>query len=68
MGTRLTLEEVRKDLQRRGLECPESMWKDPQPEQVQGLFSFALDSVLGASMHFLRQEELSGEVKLSQAE
>ncbi|OEH74150.1 Nuf2 family domain-containing protein [Cyclospora cayetanensis] len=49
---------------RRGIDCPDSLWKDPQPEEVQGLLSVAIELLLGISTQKLRQEEMSGDVKV----
>ncbi|KAL8431669.1 hypothetical protein ACSSS7_005157 [Eimeria intestinalis] len=63
-SSKLTVEDIKKELQRRGVECPESIWRDPQPEEVQGLFSVALELILGSTIQRLRVEEITGEVKL----
>ncbi|KAL8449546.1 hypothetical protein Emag_003584 [Eimeria magna] len=60
---KLTVEDIKKELQRRGVECPESIWRDPQPEEVQGLLSVALELILGSTIQRLRVEEITGEVK-----
>ena len=63
---RMTVEEVKRELQKRGIECPDSLWKDPQPEEVQGLLSVALELVLGATIQRMRHEEITGDVKITQ--
>ncbi|CDJ39604.1 nuf2 family domain-containing protein, putative [Eimeria tenella] len=55
--------EVKRELLRRGLECPESLWKSPQAEEVQGLLSAAIKFVFGLSMTQIRVEEAAGEAK-----
>ncbi|KAL8273786.1 hypothetical protein Esti_002260 [Eimeria stiedai] len=64
-SSKLTVDDIKKELQRRGVECPESIWRDPQPEEVQGLLSVALELILGSTIQRLRVEEITGEVKRS---
>ncbi|PHJ26019.1 nuf2 [Cystoisospora suis] len=62
-GGRLSLDEIKREFAKYKLECPDSMWKDPQTEQVQGLYSFAIEMIFGLTVNDVRIEEVTGDVR-----
>ncbi|CBZ54946.1 putative nuf2 family domain-containing protein [Neospora caninum Liverpool] len=62
-GGRMTLEEIKREFAKHKLECPDTMWREPQPEQVQGLYSFAIESIFSLTVNDVRIEEVTGDVR-----
>lgn len=59
----MTLEEIKREFAKHKLECPDTMWREPQPEQVQGLYSFAIESIFSLTVNDVRIEEVTGDVR-----
>ncbi|PFH33899.1 Nuf2 [Besnoitia besnoiti] len=62
-GGRMTLEEIKREFAKYKLECPDTMWREPQTEQVQGLYSFAIECIFGLTVNEVRIEEVTGDVR-----